>query len=65
MKTKEAQEIRHGMVLGDGFLVDSVYMAIGSAPRCHFALGYPYGIKTMKLSIRYLGPFGHKLSVKG
>lgn len=61
MVTKEAQEIRTGMVLGDGFVVDSVYMAIGSAPRSYFATGRLYGIVPDK---RYLGPFGHKLTVK-
>ena len=33
MKTKESQEIRTDDVLGDGFVVDSVYMAIGGIPR--------------------------------
>ncbi len=64
MASKEAQEIRAGMVLGDGFVVDSVYMAIGSIPRTYFAKGSPYGIKVKKLSSRYLGPFGHKITVR-
>lgn len=61
MKTKEAQEIRTGDVLGDGFVVESVYMSIGSAPRSYFATGRRYGFVPSK---QYLGSFGYKLSVK-
>lgn len=62
--TKEAQEIKHGDTLADGFVVESVYMAIGSAPRSYFATGWRYGVR-LRLSRQYLGKFGHKLTVKG
>lgn len=62
MKTKEAQSIVVGDILGDGFVIDSVYMAIGSAPRTYFATGRAYGFIPNKA--KYLGPFGHKLSVR-
>jgi hypothetical protein len=62
MKSKEAQEIKAGMTLADGFVVESVYMAIGSAPRSYFATGLRYGCVPSK---QYLGKFGHKLNVKG
>ena len=61
MATKEAQEIRTGMVLGDGFVVDSVYMALGSIPRSYFAKGRSCGVVK---SSRYLGPFGYKTTVR-
>lgn len=61
MATVEAQDIRPGMVLGDGFVVESVYMAIGSIPRSHFAKGKAYGVIP---GTAYLGPVGHKLTVR-
>jgi len=64
MRTKEAQEIWHGDVLGDGFVVESIYMPLGSAPHVYFAMGYPYGIRT-RLCKQHLGRFGRKLTVKG
>lgn len=61
MKTKEAQSIRTGDVLGDGFVVESVFMSIGSIPHVYFAKGKAYGVVP---GTQYLGPFGYKLSVK-
>lgn len=62
MQTKEAQEIRAGMVLADGFVVESVYMPIGSKPGTYFATGLRYGCVPSKQA---LGKFGHKLNIKG
>lgn len=61
---KEAHEIKHGMTLGDGFVVESVYMALGSVPRHYFATGWAYGVR-LTLSKRHLGVWSSKVTVKG
>jgi len=61
MKTKEAQEIKSGDVLGDGFVVDGVYMTMGAKPRHYWATGLRWGFSPSR---QHLGTFGHKLTVK-